>query len=215
MSQKDSEAEAGWAKAEKIATGITDHGIAGALRTYYLVFVPIGALLLIGLGFIVSALALQIGFDDWIGPLGVGVSAASLGAFIGGFVYARKRVNPLVQPQRQSAAIWLEKPERKNVSDQIFGKVPPRSEHLPAVRGIAAQTRQALALQLLLAPGYILMCAAQLLLNVRQGFEGISWIWPVLTALFAGVFTFSIWQFKRSEHFLSITSAQDPPKSPS
>jgi hypothetical protein len=189
--------------------------MARALRTSYLVLFPVGTLLLIGLGFIVSAIALQIDFDDWIGPLGVGVSAASLGAFIGGFVYARKRVNPLVRSQRQSAAIWLEKPERKNVSDQIFGKGPPSPEHLPAVRGIAAQTRQAFALQLLLAPGYILMCAAQLLLNVRQGFEGISWIWPVLTALFPGLFTFSIWQFKRSGHFLNITSAQNLPKSSS
>jgi hypothetical protein len=125
MGQEESEAEARWAKVEKIATGITDHGIAKALRAYYLVFVPIGALLLIGLGFIVSALVLQISLDDWTGPLGVGVSAASLGAFIGAFVYAKKRVVPLVQPQRQSALIWLEKPERKFVSDQIFGKVPP------------------------------------------------------------------------------------------
>lgn len=79
---------------------------------------------------------------------------------------------------------------------------------------MAAQTRQGLALQLLMAPGYMLMCAAQLLLNIRQGFEGISWTWPILTAFFAGILMFSLWQFKRSEHFLNATSTHDSPESP-
>jgi hypothetical protein len=135
------------------------------------------------------------------------MSVAAVGVLAGGLVYAQKRVKPLVRPQRQSALIWLDRPERKVVRDQIFGKVPPADNHLPALRGIAVQIRQGLAMQLLLAPGYLLLCANQMLLAIsRKGFLGFLWVWIPLALLFLSIFATVLWQFSRTEQFLAQTS---------
>jgi hypothetical protein len=132
---------------------------------------------------------------------------------VGGLVYARKRVNPLVRPQRQSALIWLDRSERKGIRDQIFGKVPPADHHLPALRGIAVQFRQGLAMQLLLAPGYVLLCANQMLLAIsRNGLLGFLWLWIPLVILFLTIFATALWQFSRTGQFLAQTSTPEHPE---
>jgi len=207
MTGSDSGANDRWAKVEMSANGVTDYGIAKAVRTYYVVYLPVGAVLLIAVGAFLSVLVFGLSPDDWPSYLGFGISIAAVGALVGGLIYARKRVNPLVRPKRQGALIWLDRSERKGVRDQIFGKVPPVSDHLSAVRGIAVQIRQGLALQLLMVPGYVLLCVNQMLLATsRTGFLGFLWLWIPLAALFLTVFIMVVWQFRRTGRFLAQTS---------
>lgn len=213
MSVSDSGASDRWAKVERSADGVADHGIARAVQTYYLVYLPVGAAFLIAVGAFLAVPVFELSPEDWPTYLGFGMSIAAVGVIVGGLVYARKRVNPLVRPQRQSALVWLDRSERKGVRDQIFGKVPPVGHHLPALRGIAVQIRQGLAMQLLLAPGYVLLCANQMLLAIsRKGFLGFLWLWIPLAILFLALIATALWQFKRTENFLAQTSMTERPE---
>lgn len=208
---RDSGADDRWAKVEMSANGITDYGIAQALRTYYLIYLPLGAVFLVSVGAFLSIVIFGLGPDEWPAYLGFGISIATVGAFIGGLIYAWKRVNPLVRPKRQGALIWLDKSERKGVRDQIFGRVPPVRERLSAVRGIVVQIRQSLALMLLLAPGTVLLCIGQMLLATRSRLSGFQWLWIPLAAVFLVVLVTAVWQFKRTGRFLEQTATPENP----
>ena len=165
MTLSDSEASERWARAEKAAAGVTDHGTSKAVRTYYLKCLPLEIVLFVGLGVVLAVSGFPFGPEGWAAYLGLGLSLGALVALIGGFIYGIKRVNPMVQPKRANASSLLEKQERKSVRAQMFGRVRPVPERLPIVRGIAAQTRQGLAFQLVVAPGYLflayLRCCSQ------------------------------------------------------
>jgi hypothetical protein len=211
MTDGDSGAEDRWAKVERLAAGVTDYGVAAAVRAYYRVYLPVGVVFLTAVGAFVSILIFRPSPNDWSEYVGLGMSMAGIGVFVGGLIYAAKRVNPLVRPKRQGAMIWLEKSERKGVRDQIFGRTPPAGDHLPALRGMAAQTRQTLALQLLMVPGYLLLCANQILLTFRQGFQGFLVIWIPSTGLFLGLSIMALWQFTQAGRFLDRTSPEGSP----
>lgn len=111
MSGSDSVASDRWANVERSAIGVADYGIAGAVRIYFLVYLPVGTAFLIAVGALLAVPVFGLSPDDWPTYLGVGMSIAAVGVLVGGLVYARKRVNPLVRPHRQSAfaseaAVW-------------------------------------------------------------------------------------------------------------
>ncbi|MEZ2390185.1 hypothetical protein AB6813_11665 [bacterium RCC_150] len=212
MSGSDAGASDRWAKVERSANRVADYGIARAVRTYYLVYLPLEAAFLIAVGAFIAVPVFGLSPDDWPTYLGFGMSIAAVGVLVGGLVYARKRVKPLVRPQRQNALIWLDRPERKVVRDQIFGKVPTAGNHLPALRGIAVQIRQGLAVQLLLVPGYVLLCTNQVLLAISRGFLGFLWLWIPLAILFLTTSATVLWQFSRTEQFLAPTSKGGHPE---
>jgi len=213
MSSSDSMASDRWAKVERSAVGVADYGIAGAVRIYYRIYLPVGTAFLTAVGALLAIPVFGLSPDDWPTYVGFGMSIAAAGILVGGLVYARKRLNPLVRPHRQSALIWLDRSERKSVRDQIFGKVPPVGHQLSVLRGIAVQIRQALAMQLLLAPGFVLLCANQMLLAIsRKGFLGFLWFWIPLVMLFLTVFATALWQFRRTEQFLDRTSISEAPE---
>lgn len=200
-----------WAKATRIAEGITDYGTGKALRTYFLLYLPLGMLLLTGIGFLVSFLVFGNLREEWPLHLTMGLSLSSAGTLIGGFVYAGKKVNPQVRPQRSGALIWLDKPERKDILRQIHGRIPPAPEHLALTRGAAAQLRQGLALQLLIAPGYLLMAAAQTL-NAPGSVLNLLWI--PLGGIFLALLIVAGRQFRQAGRFLDRAAASVTTGSP-
>lgn len=195
----DTEAAARWAKVAKIAEGITDLGIGKAVRAYFLLYLPVGVILLTGMGFLLSVLIFGNMRDQWSMHLAMGLLLTSMGTGVGGFIYARKRVNPQVHPQRSGALIWLDKAERKSVQKQIYGRVPPEPEHLTVVRGAAVQMRQSLALFLLVGPAYPFLALAQLL-NTPGGFLTLTWI--LLLGLYLALYGMVVWQFRQTGRFL-------------
>jgi hypothetical protein len=207
----DTEAAVRWAKATKIAEGITDYGISKALRAYFLVYLPLGVLVLTGIVFLIAALSFGNVREEWPQYLGGGLMLAGVGVMIGGFVYASKKVKPEVRPQRAQALVWLEKPEQKRIRKQIYGRIPPVPEELTVARGAAVQLRQGLAQVLLFIPGYLLIFGPQLV-NARESLLGLLWI-PTLGLLVAGTITI-VWQFHQTARFLERTAASAPRESP-
>lgn len=196
---------AGWAKAKRMAEGVVDHGMDGPLRTYFLLYLPVGTILCVGLGFFGSNLLL--GNEPWAVDLALGFTLAMFGTLAGGLVYVGRRIKPKVSMARTSPLYGLEKPEQKAIRRQIQGKTPPVPEQLTVARGAAVETRYTLARQLVFAPAYPFLCAAQIMIAL-QGSRGL-WLlfWIPLLLLFAGVFVTSAWQFRRMGAFLDGTRA--------
>jgi hypothetical protein len=211
MTDADTEAADRWAKATRIAEGITDYGISKALRPYFLVYLPLGVLVLTGIGYLILALIFGNVGEEWPEYLGAGLMLAGIGVIIGGFVYASKKVKPEVRPQRGQALVWLEKPEQKRIRKQIYGRIPPVPEELTVARGAAVQLRQGLAQGLLLIPGYLLIFVPQLV-SARDGFLGVLWI--SLLGLLVAVAIVTVWQFHQTTRFLERTAASAPRESP-
>lgn len=215
MNDADPAAQERWAAVERAARDITDHGIAGAVRIYYLVYLPVGLVLLSVVGGVLAARIFALGPADWPEYIGSGLSLAAIGAFIGGLLYFRARVSPLVRPRRRSALSLLTGPERAQVRREILGRVEPVDHRLPAMRGLAAQLRLVPALQLLLAPGYLLLCANQILLAIsRWGQPRLLWLWIPLTVLFAGLLAAAARLLGRTGDFLRRTAGSTDPASP-
>jgi len=84
MNDADPAAQERWAAVERAARDVTDHGVAGAVRTYYLVYL----LLSVG-GGVLAAWIFALGPADWPEYIGSGLSLAAIGAFIGGLLYLR------------------------------------------------------------------------------------------------------------------------------
>jgi hypothetical protein len=200
----DAETAARWAKVERIAEGITDYGISKALRTYFLLYLPVGVIFLTGAGFLLSVLIFGNLREEWPTHLAIGLMLTMLGTMIGGFVYSGKRVNPQVRPQRSGALIWLNKDEQKSIRKQIYGRIPPIPEQLVVARGSAVQIRQSLTLFLLTSPAYMLIPIAQLL-NAPDFPLNIMSI--LLLGLFIALFIMVAWQFRQTGRFLERTAA--------
>lgn len=195
----DTGAAARWAKVTRITEGITDHGIGKAVRAYFLLYLPVGVILLTSIGFLLSVLIFGDIGEQWSMHLAMGLLLTSMSTGVGGFIYARKRVNPQVRPQRSGALIWLDKAEKKSVQKQIYGRIPPVPEHLTVARGAAVQIRQSLALFLLVGPAYPFLALAQLL-NTPEGFLTLTWI--LLLGLYLALYFMAAWQFHQTGRFL-------------
>jgi hypothetical protein len=127
---------------------------------------------------------------------------SGIAVMVGGFVYANKRVNPRVRPQRSGVLIILEKPEQKRIRQQINGRMKPVPEELTVARGAAVQIRQSLALALVTMPAYFLIFIPQLV-NVGGG---LRLIWILLVGFFIGLFVLTVWQFRQTGRFLERTA---------
>lgn len=200
----DEARSAAWAKTERLATGITDHGIGGAVRKYFLIYFPLGAVVLVGLLFLAFNLIFGSDRDAWGDYLTYALMVAGVAAMIGGMVYGFKRVKPLVQPERAAALVWLEKSERKSIQNQILGRTPPSPGDLAVARGAAVQIRQGAAQGLLTMPGYFLLFGPQLV-NTSGGL--ITVLLGVCMLGFAVATIMTIQQFRATGRFLKNTAA--------
>ena len=187
-----------WARAERAARGLTDGGVGAAVRRYYTTVSP-GILL-------ASAVAVAVGifisgYPVWGSTLAFGtVSLAGGGLLIGGFIYASKRVNPLVTPDRASVIVLLGKEDSKNIRRQINGSLPTEPEQLTVSRGAAIQLLQGMALQLLITPGQLLIFASGILIDAE--FRPL-WAFLALTPVVALIVMFR--QFRKTLSFLDET----------
>ncbi|WP_372698919.1 hypothetical protein [Arthrobacter sp. JSM 101049] len=195
--------ERAWAKAAQLAEGVEDRGVGRAVRRYFTRYWPALALASFGVGFF----GIRLLDDGSAGPLlnlQAGFLLVALASMIGGYAYWWRRIRPLVQPQRMPITAWLDKPDEKWVVDQILGRMPVMPEHLPVLRGTAAQLRASGSLNLALAPSYLFMAAS----------FAVSWRGPVLVSLWALVMLLSVYAvastvrtLQRAGRFLKATTA--------
>lgn len=198
----DTSSAARWAKVTRIAEGITDYGIGKAVRSYFVLYLPVAVIMLTCIGFFLSVLIFGDIRGQWPTHLAMGFLLTSVGIGVGGFIYARKRVNPQVRPQRSGALIWLDKLERKSIQKEIYCRIPPVPEHLTIARGAAVQIRQGLALYLIVGPAFPLLALGQL-------FTAPSFLVLIdilLLGLYLAVYFTVLWQFHRTARFLERTA---------
>lgn len=204
LSSFSDDEETRWAKAASRSEGLADLGVDGALRKYFLFYLPLGAVALTVLGFGVAALAFGDLDENWLSALGLGISFASLGCMIGGLVYASKAVRPLIQPQRSGVMLYLHPEEQKSLRRQVDGRAPLMPDQLGVARGVAVQLRQGLATQLLVLPGLLLMYIGQVLNSgtggIIRGIQALLFLLVLAAACFTG------WQYRQTGKFLMQTS---------
>ncbi|WP_255769086.1 hypothetical protein [Pseudarthrobacter sulfonivorans] len=196
--------ETRWEKAAAKSEGVADCAISGALRSYFLVYLPVGVILITGIGFGASAPLLGDFDADWPDALSIGAMLAGFGAMVGGLIYYGKRVRPLVRRQNMSVIFYLTDSENKDIRRQISGRSPVSPGLLSVVRAAAVQLRQGLAMQLHISPGFLLFYGVQVM---RLCGGGISWgIRLLLSGVMACLTVAIAVQFHKTSLFLEHTA---------
>lgn len=95
-----------WVKANRMAEGIADHGMDPLMRAYYARYLPVGTVLLVGLGYAVSNLLFEQ--EPWPLDLAFGFILVVFGTMVGGLVYVSRWIKPKVSMARSTPLLWLE-----------------------------------------------------------------------------------------------------------
>ncbi|WP_367646045.1 hypothetical protein [Paenarthrobacter ureafaciens] len=203
MPEADAGSSARWAKAAARAEGLTDLGIRGAVRRYYLLHFPITVLIAFGLAFFFASLWPPERASILVTGASFGLMLAGLGSGITGFIYGSKKIGPMVQPHRMGVTVGLTADEVKRVRRQVIGKEPVDVD-LRVLRGAAVQIREGLARQFITLPGFTLLFWGQALNR------GVSSTLDVifLIALLAMMVTlgYLVRQFHQTGVFLTMTA---------
>lgn len=127
-----------WATATRRAQGVADLGLGGALKIYYTLYLPAGAIILVAAGTVLEILAFGGEPPDLESSLVIGWSLAAMGAMIGGLLYNAKRITPAAALGKINVLVSLQDEDRKLVSADL--REPPKpiqlfiSEHLRSPR---------------------------------------------------------------------------------
>lgn len=193
-----------WAKATRRAQGVADNGLGKALRTYFILYFPVGLLVLILVGAGVTA---SFSGLAWLNPLNLqfGLMLAALGAFVGGLLYNAKRVRPAAHLGIVSVTMSLETHEQKHVRRQYLGKTPIEAQHLPVTRAAAVQQRKNIATQLLILP----MLPLVVIPLALPGTTTIWWLNALVVFFNFIAAIFLVREFRQTGRFLAYT-AGDP-----
>ncbi|NJC23961.1 energy-coupling factor transporter transmembrane protein EcfT [Arthrobacter pigmenti] len=193
----------GWNRAVRLAGGLQDHGISAAVKRYYLTVFPLVVIVSVIVVWIVGVVI--SGRADWL-FFGIGVMLSGLAVMISGFVYSSKKVSPLVTPDEPSIHYLVSKGESKRGRRQIHGSVPADGDERIVARGLAIQMRQGHALQLLIAPGFILAFLPQ----VFRASDALGLLYGLVIALYAAAFVLLAREFHRTTIFLKSTEPDEP-----
>lgn len=198
--------ERAWAKAAQLAEGVEDLGVGAAVLRYFTRWWPAVAIVSFGAGFFGIRL-LNGGSADPLPAIQSGFLVSSLATMVSGYVYWWRTIRPLVQPQRMPISPWLETSDAKWVVDQILGRRPVMPEHLPVLRGVAAQFRIGTSLTLSTTASSLFLAAA-----FAVGFPGpvMRTIWALLFLVNAGLLAHTIRMFRNSGRFLHSTTPPRP-----
>lgn len=135
-----------WTRVVHHSAAFEDLGLAGALKTYFLVHLPIVLVVLLAVGTFAGALIFQ-GGSEWE-PLRFGTIIAVLGLGVCGFIYDAKRLRPVVQPYAPDVLPLLNSRERRTIRRGIMRGARLESEQLVVARACAVQVRKQAATQL-------------------------------------------------------------------
>lgn len=176
MQEADAGAESRWTKAASRAQGLTDLGIGGAVRRYFLVHFPLRVLAGLVVGFALAALWPDVAEGFLRSGLYLGSLPGGLGVFVVGWVYGSKKVSSMVRDHPIGVTLGLTAEEVKHVRRQVLGKEPIDVNHISVLRGAAVQIRAGLAKQLLWSPDLLIYFAGQFLSRGVQSFLDVMMI---------------------------------------
>ncbi|WP_144674147.1 hypothetical protein [Arthrobacter sp. U41] len=195
-----------WASAARSAQGLADEGLGEAVKAYYMLYLPVGLVVLISIGSLSAMFALGDDPANWASYLTFGFVLAALGAMIGGLIYNARRVRPAAELGSMDVMLSLQEHEQKHVRRQILGKAAVEPEHLGVTRGAAVQLRKNLATQLVMAPPLPLVF-------IPQAVPGSSEIWWLMAMVLGAQAVAAILlarEFRQTGRFLSHTAGQMP-----
>lgn len=202
MPEAEAGSDARWAKAANRADGLTDLGIGGAVRRYYLLHFPVTVLAAMGLALFFAFLWPPESRNFLVTGLSFGLMLGGLASCIVGFVYGSKKIGPMVQPQRIGVTVGLAADEVKKVRRQVLSKDPVDVD-LTVLRGAAVQMREGLARQLVTLPGITLLFWGQALdRGVTSALDVILLV--ALVGIMAAI-GYSVRQFQQTGTFLATT----------
>lgn len=212
MQEADAGAESRWTKAASRAEGLTDLGIGGVVRRYFLVHFPLTVLAALVVGFVLASLWPEVAEGFLRSGLYLGSLLAGLGVFVVGWFYGRKKVSTMVSDHPIGVTVGLTAEEVKHVRRQVVGKEPIDVNHISVLRGAAVQIREGLAKQLLWSPGLLIYFAGQSLSRGIQSFLDVMMI--VLLLGLVVLLGLTARQFHQTGLFLTATSpsGSDEPK---
>jgi hypothetical protein len=212
MLEADAGAESRWAKAASRAEGLTDLGIGGAVRRYFLMYFPFTVLAGLVVGFALASLWPDVAEGFLNSGLYIGSLLSGLGVVVVGWVYGSKKVSPMVRSQRIGVTVGLTAAEVKHVRRQVVAKEPIDINHIPVLRGAAVQIREGLAKQLLLSPGLLIYFAGQ---SLSRGIHSVIDVMMIVLLLgMVVLLSITSRQFHQTGEFLTSThpSGPDNPK---
>jgi hypothetical protein len=212
MREADAGAGSRWTKAASRAEGLTDLGIEGSVRRYFLVYFPLTVLAGLVVGFALASLWPEVAEGFLQSGLYFGSLLSGLGVFVVGWVYGSKKVSPMVRPRRIGVTVGLSAEEVKHVRRQVVAKEPIDVNHISVLRGAAVQIREGLAKQLLWSPGLLIYFAGQ---SLSRGIQSvIDVLMIVLLLCMVVLLGLAARQFHQTGVFLTSTypSGSDNPK---
>lgn len=190
-----------WEAARRRAAGVEDRGLGPAIRRYYGLYLPAGAIL-IGAGVAVAGLLASLaGPVDWELIVVLGVLCAVLAASIGGILYNRNRIALAAASARVDVTLSLTDEERRSVRRQIRGKESVDLPRLDVARAVAVQLRRGLATQQMLMPVQVLI----LLPPVVHWGGLFTWLFAVASPLMVVGLVYTYWDFRRAGEFMART----------
>lgn len=192
-----------WDKATRRAQGIADNGLGTAMRIYYVLYFPIGLVVLVPLGAAAAALAFGHSWTN-LQNLRFGLVVAFVGMLIGGLIYNAKKVRPAADVGSANVLMSLETHEQNQVRREISGKSPVGAEHLEVTRGAAVQQRKSAATQLLIIP----MLPLALIPQALPGSSPVWWLMALLVFFYLFVVVVLMREFRQPGRFLMHTADQ-------
>lgn len=196
-----------WTTAIRRSQGVADLGLGVALKNYYTLYFPAGAIILVVAGTIGGMLAFGGRPADWPSFLLFGFFLAVLGAAIGGLIYNARKIAPAAEMGRIDVLLSLEDEERKDIRRQILGKTSVDPDHLVVSQAAAVQLRKNLATQLMWMPVLLLIFVPQ----VIRGDGFLSWFMAAGVALWVIGEMSVLWDFQRAGRFLDRTGEPGAP----
>ncbi|MFJ5979287.1 hypothetical protein ACIQLM_19140 [Pseudarthrobacter oxydans] len=191
---------------------MTDLGIGGAVRRYFLMYFPFTFLAGLVVGFALASIWPDVAEGFVPSGLYIGSLLSGLGVAVVGWVYGNKKVSRMVRPRRIGVTVGLTDEEVKHIRRQVLTKEPIDVSHISVLRGAAVQIREGLAKQLLFSPGLLIYFAGQFL---SRGIQSV--IDVVMLVLLVGMvvlLAITSRQFHQTGEFLTSTypSGSDNPK---
>ncbi|WP_209066919.1 hypothetical protein [Arthrobacter pigmenti] len=189
-----------WPAVEYYSAEVKDLGLGRVLRNYYLIWWPLSVAVLLPLSILFTSMLVPGPRTvDSLQPAFLFAAVAVMGV---SWIYLIKRVRTAVIPYDPDVLSLLDRPQRRAVRRQIFGRIQLHPEQPQVARAAAVQLRKKLAEQLIFA-SYLIPFIAGWQLSLEPLW---FWMFTVLGAVLLAVTILDLRRFVLTGRFLERTA---------
>ncbi|MHA7247026.1 hypothetical protein [Arthrobacter tecti] len=177
-----------------------DLGLGRALRNYYLIWWPISVAVLLPLTILFTSMLVPAqGMTDTFHSA---LLITAMAVAVVSWIYLVKRVYTVVTPYDPDVLTLLDRPQRRSVRRQIFGRMPLHPEQSRVARAVAVQLRKKLAEQLIFSGFTMLIVIGSL----RPTEPFWVWMFAALIVVLLAVISWELRRFVLTGRFLKRTT---------